>query len=83
MLAYGFNTGWMPFATTSDNYLSVVSSFLVFVELSFVQAIRAGMMSERLWGVDTFPYINGKRWGWRTIGLAFPSLIACSGVPNG
>ena len=50
MLAYGFNTGWMPFATTSDNYLSVVSSFLVFVELSFVQAIRAGMVRERLWG---------------------------------
>ena len=49
MLAYGFNTGWMPFATTSDNYLSVVSSFLVFVELSFVQAIRAGMMSENNW----------------------------------
>ena len=39
----------MPFATTSDNYLSVVSSFLVFVELSFVQAIRAGMMSENNW----------------------------------
>ena len=49
VLAYGFNTGWMPFATTSDNYLSVVSSFLVFVELSFVQAIRAGMMSENNW----------------------------------
>ena len=49
VLAYGFNTGWMPFATTSDNYLSVVSSFLVFVELSFVQAIRAGMVRERLW----------------------------------
>ena len=48
VLAYGFNTGWMPFATTSDNYLSVVSSFLVFVELSFVQAIRAGMVRERL-----------------------------------
>ena len=56
MLAYGFNTGWMPFATTADNYLSVVSSFLVFVELSFVQAIRAGMMSERLWGLRVSAY---------------------------
>ena len=71
MLAYGFNTGWMPFATTSDNYLSVVSSFLVFVELSFVQAIRAGMVRERLWEWTRFRIFmdSGSR---GTIGLASP-----------
>ena len=71
VLAYGFNTGWMPFATSSDNYLSVVSSFLVFVELSFVQAIRAGMVRERLWEWTRFRILmeGGNR---GTRGLAFP-----------
>ena len=49
VLAYGFMTGWMPFANWSDNYLSVFSSLLIFVELSFVQAIRAGMVEENGW----------------------------------
>ena len=49
VLAYGFMTGWMPFANWSDNYLSVFSSLLIFVELSFVQAIRAGMVEENNW----------------------------------
>ena len=49
VLAYGFMTGWMPFANWSDNYLSVFSSLLIIVELSFVQAIRAGMVEENGW----------------------------------
>ena len=51
MLSYGFNAGWMPFVGRSDNYLNLFSSLLVFLELSVVQAIKAGMADENKWAV--------------------------------
>ena len=51
VLSYGFNAGWMPFVGRSDNYLNLFSSLLVFLELSVVQAIKAGMADENKWAV--------------------------------
>ena len=58
MLSYGFNAGWMPFVGRSDNYLNLFSSLLVFLELSVVQAIKAGMADENKWAVGV------GRWSW-------------------
>ena len=33
ILAYGFNCGWMPYTSTADNYLNVVASLLICIEL--------------------------------------------------
>ena len=58
VLSYGFNAGWMPFVGRSDNYLNLFSSLLVFLELSVVQAIKAGMADENKWAVGV------GRWSW-------------------
>ena len=51
VLAYGFNIAWMPFVARIDNYLNLFSSLLMFLELSFMQAIKAGMADENKWAV--------------------------------
>ena len=59
VLAYGFNTGWMPFVELFDNYLNLFSSLLMFLELSVVQAIKAGMADENKWAVGMGVGIGG------------------------
>ena len=59
VLSYGFNAGWMPFVGRSDNYLNLFSSLLVFLELSVVQAIKAGMADENKWAVGVGVGIGG------------------------
>ena len=58
VLAYGFNIAWMPFVARIDNYLNLFSSLLMFLELSVVQAIKAGMAEENKWAVGM------GRWSW-------------------
>ena len=58
VLAYGFNIAWMPFVARIDNYLNLFSSLLMFLELSVMQAIKAGMADENKWAVGV------GRWNW-------------------